>query len=172
MRTPQKLPEVITEEQLQAIVNSTKNNKHKLAFMLGFYECMRVSEVAKLKPENVNREMKLLNIKQAKGSKDRNIPIAPEVLRGLKYLPVGSEKAKDFGIRALQIAFKKKVNEVLKRDDIHFHTLRHSGITHYLTKKKWSSLEVQRIAGHSKVSITEIYAHINPQNLVDRMWEV
>ena len=79
MRTPQKLPEVITEEQLQAIVNSTKNNKHKLAFMLGFYECMRVSEVAKLKPENVNREMKLLNIKQAKGSKDRNIPIAPEV---------------------------------------------------------------------------------------------
>lgn len=88
-----------------------------------------------------------------------------------KYLPVGSDKSKDRGIRALQIAFKKKVFEVLGRTDVHFHTLRHSGITHYLTKKKWNSLEVQRLAGHSKVSITEIYTHINPQNLVDRMWE-
>lgn len=174
-----KLPEIITEEEFQKILEGTKNDKHRLAFALGFYECLRVSEVACLEPENVQKDTKLLLIKGsdvskgkkgAKRGKDRNIPIAPEIMKGLKYLPVGSHKAKDRGIRAIQIAFKIKAKEILNKD-LNFHLLRHSGITHYLTKKKWNSLEVQRLAGHSKVSITEIYTHINPQNLVDRMWD-
>ena len=175
----EKLFEIITEDELKKIMKVTKKKTHRLAFALGFYECLRVSEVATLLPENVNRELKLLLIKGsdvskgkkgAKRGKDRNIPIAPEVLKGLKYLPVGNDKAKDWGVRGLQYAFKKYGKKALGKD-LHFHLLRHSGITFYLTKKKWNSLEVQRMAGHSKVSITEIYAHINPQNLVDRMWE-
>ena len=175
----EKLPEVITEEEMIRILNKTKNPRHQLGFALGFYECLRVSEVACLRPNHINKELKLLLIKGsdvskgkkgAKRGKDRNIPIAPEIMKGLKHLPVGNDTAKDNGVRALQYAFKKKVLEVLGRTDVHFHTLRHSGITHYLTKKKWNTLEMQRMAGHSKSSITEIYTHINPQNLVDRMW--
>lgn len=161
----EKLPEVITEEELIKILNSTKNPKHKISYALGFYQCMRISEVVNLKPENIDYNMKLIKIKQGKGAKDRNIPIAPEVKNGLKHLPV------EIGVRGLGKAFKLKCREVLGRDDLHFHSLRHSGITHYLVKKKWSSLEVQRLAGHSKISTTEIYTHISPQNLVDRMWE-
>lgn len=159
-----KLPEVLTEEDLINILNKTKKPHHKLAFALGFYECMRISEVVNLQPENVNRQMKLLYIKEAKGHNDRNIPIAPEIMKGLKHLPI---KCK---IRALQTAFKKRIKELGLNPKFHFHTLRHSGITHYLIKKKWSSLEVQRLAGHSKVATTEIYTHIRPDDLVDRMW--
>jgi integrase len=158
-----KLPEVITEEELIKILDSTKKKHHKLAFALGFYECMRVSEVVKLLPENIDKQLKLIHIKEGKGNKDANIPIAPEVIKGLKHLPINC------GVRALQIAFKRKCKEVLNRD-YHFHTLRHSGITHYLVKKKWSSLEVQRLARHSKISTTQIYTHINPEDLVNRMW--
>jgi integrase/recombinase XerD len=165
-----KIPETITEEELMQILKFTKKKHHILAFLLGFYQCMRISEITNLKPEHIDEGRQLIMIKQGKGQKDRNIPIAPEIMKGLKYLPVGSKKAKDRGVRALQIAFKKKCKEVLGRTDVHFHTLRHSGITHYLTKKKWNSLEVQRLAGHSKVSITEIYTHINPTHLVERMW--
>lgn len=159
-----KLPEVITEEELIQVLNKVKKPKNKLAFALGFYGCMRVSEVIKLLPEDVDYNLKLLWIKQAKGSKDRKIPIAPEIIKGLKNLPI------DLGVRALQISFKKICKEVLGKD-LHFHTLRHSGITHYLVKKGWSSLEVQRLAGHSRIATTQIYAHINPQDLVNRMWE-
>lgn len=158
-----KLPEVITEEELIKVLEKTKKPHHKLAFALGFYECMRVSEVVKLNPEDIDKNLKLIWIKQGKGGKDRKIPISPEVMNGLKHLPIGC------GVRALQIAFKTKCRDVLNKD-LHFHTLRHSGITHYITKKKWSSLEVQRLAGHSKISTTQIYTHINPQDLVNRMW--
>jgi len=160
---PFKLPEIITEEEFLKIQDKVKKKNHKLAYALGFYECMRIGEIVNLKPEDINYQIKTIHIKQAKGHKDRVIPIAPEVLRGLSHLPV------EIGCRALQIAFKGICKEVTGKD-LHFHSLRHSGITHYLVKKKWSSLEVQRLAGHSKIQTTEIYTHINPQDLVNRMW--
>lgn len=159
-----KLPEVITEEELIKIVEATMKPHHKLAFALGFYECMRVSEIVKLQPEDIDRNLKLIMIKQGKGSKDRNIPIAPEVMKGLKNLPVKC------GVRALQIKFKENAYKAIGKN-LHFHILRHAGITHYLVKKGWSSLEVQRLAGHSRITTTQIYTHINPQDLVNRMWK-
>lgn len=166
----QKLFNTITEEDLVKIVKATKLPKYKLAFMLGFYQCMRVSEIAKLREENIDKNLKLLYIKQAKGHKDRNIPISPEVFSKLRYLPCGSDKAKDFGIRAIQYAFSVATKKALGKK-LNIHILRHSGITHYLTKKKWNTMQVQRLAGHSKSAITEIYTHIRPEDLVERMWE-
>ena len=165
-----KLPPTITEEELIKIVKATKLPKYKLAFMLGFYQCMRVSEIAKLRADNIDKNLKLIYIKQAKGHKDRNIPISPMVLSKLRYLPCGSDKAKDFGVRAIQYAFTAATRKALGKSR-NIHILRHSGITYYLTKKKWNTMEVQRMAGHSRSSITEIYTHINPEDIVERMWE-
>ena|SRR3990167_965227 len=158
-----KLPETIQEEELIKLREATKKPHHRLAYALGFYCCMRIGEIVKLQPEDIDYNLKLIWIKQGKGHKDRKIPIAPEVIKIIKELPIKC------GIRALQIAFKNKAEEVLGKD-LHFHCLRHSGITHYLTKKNWSSLEVQRLAGHSRITTTQIYAHINPADLVNRMW--
>ncbi len=56
----EKLPEIITEEEMQKILDATKDPKKKLAFALGFYECLRVSEVACLEPEHVQKQTRLL----------------------------------------------------------------------------------------------------------------
>lgn len=167
----EKLFNTITESQLFEVIKKTKLPKYKLAFMLGFYQCMRVSEIAKLRKENIDKNLRLIYIKEGKGHKDRNIPIAPEIFTKLKHLPCGSDKAKDNGIRAIQYAFSTATNKALGKK-LNIHILRHSGITFYLTKKKWNTMQVQRLAGHSKSSITEIYTHINPEDLVDRMWEL
>ena len=103
-------------------------------------------------------------IKNAKGGKDRHIPIAREVYSGLKYLPI------KIGVRALEIAFKNKGLKVLNKN-LHFHTLRHSGATHYLNKKKWNIRMVQQFLGHSRLDTTMIYTHVQPIELVEKMWE-
>jgi integrase/recombinase XerD len=158
-----KLPEIITEEELFEILKATKKPEHRAAFVFGFYGAMRVSEVVKLKQEDIDKVVKLIWIKQGKGHKDRKIPLTPEMMKYFKFIPVNC------GVRALQLTFKGKGKKALNRD-LHFHILRHSGITHYITIKKWSTLEVQRLAGHSKSSITEIYTHISPLDLVERAW--
>ncbi len=165
LKMPQtKIPETITEEEFIKLLGIVKQKNHKLAFMLGFYACMRVSEVTKLKPENIDKGQKIIRIKAAKGNKDRNIPLPKELMGGISYLPVG------VGDRALQIAFKNYGREALNKN-LHFHTLRHSGATHYLNKKKWSTRQVQVLLGHSKIQTTEIYTHVSPQDLIELMWE-
>lgn len=159
-----KIPEVITEEEFIKILRATKKKHHKIAFILGFYGCMRVSEVVNLKKENIDRGQRLIRIKQAKGDKDRNIPLPPQATRGLSHIPLKC------GVRALQIAIKHYGKKILDKD-IHFHTLRHSGATHYLNKKKWATRQVQVLLGHSKIQTTEIYTHVSPDVLIEKMWE-
>jgi len=162
--TKKTLPETLTKEQMDELLKQTNHPHHKLAFALGFYNCMRISEVVNLKLEDVDFGRKLIHIKQAKGSKDRIIPIAPELMRGLKQLPVG------IGVRALQIAFNRISQKVIEKKH-KFHTLRHSGATYYLNVKKWNLRQVQVLLGHSRIATTQIYTHLNPVDLVSQMWE-
>lgn len=184
-----KLPETISQEELLEILKQVKDNKKKLAYMLGFYQGMRVSEIVKLQPKHVDKGRKLLHIVDAKGSKDRMVPIAPEVLRGLKHLPVNPRVIKLLNsgkfsaeeqkrkivnaCRALQLSFKQHCKLALgkeRAEKLHMHSLRHSGATHYLNVKKWDLRSVQVFLGHSSIAMTEIYTHVNPADLVDRMW--
>lgn len=157
------IPETITEEEFIKIIRNTKKKHHRIAFILGFYGCMRISEVINLKQEHIDRGQRLIRIKQAKGKKDRNIPLPKEAVRGLSHIPIKC------GSRALQIVIKSYGRKILNKN-IRFHTLRHSGATHYLNKKKWSTRQVQQLLGHSKISTTEIYTHVTPQDLIDKMW--
>lgn len=152
-----KIPQTITEEDFMKIYNSTKNNRYRLSFALGFYQCMRISEVVKLTPEFIDRQRNLIMIKEAKGKKDRNIPINPKITNLLKHLPIQRTA------RAIQIAFRKRAIKLLGKD-ISFHSLRHSGATYYLKKGK-EIRYIQNFLGHSRLDTTQIYTHVEEKDL-------
>lgn len=158
------IPDTLTEPEFQKVLSVVKKQHHKLAFALGFYQAMRLGEIVKLQPGDIDKGQKLIRIKQAKNAKDRNIPIAPEIMNGLKHLPIGVKG------RALQTAFKNAIKRSGINKDLHFHSLRHSGATHYLNVKKWDLRSVQVFLGHSRVTTTEIYTHVSPQDLINKMW--
>ena len=159
-----KIPETISEKEFLQILKVTKKPHHRIAFLLGFYGAMRVSEIVNLKQEHIDRGQRIIRIKQGKGNKDRNIPLPPQAVRGLSHIPIPC------GIRALQIAVKAKAKKALGVN-FKFHGLRHSGASFYLNEKGWSTRQVQVLLGHSKVSTTEIYLHVTPTVLIDKMWE-
>lgn len=168
-----KIPETITEEEFLKIVNDPQVRRkpnNRIAYLLSFYQCLRISEVVKLNPEDYDPNTKLLHIRQAKRNKDRKIPVSPQVIRAIKFLPIGRPSAKDKGVRAYQYALKKDGIRILGKD-LHPHTLRHSGATHYLNKKKWDIRQIQIFLGHSDIKITQIYTHVNPEALTRLMWQ-
>lgn len=158
-----KIPETISENELLSIIKAAKKKDHKVAFMLGFYACMRVSEVVKLQQHDIDRGQRLIRIKQAKGGKDRNIPIPPQTVKALSAIPLSC------GVRALELAIKHYGKKATGRD-IHFHTLRHSGATWYNTVKGWDVRYLQQLLGHSRLETTSIYTHVRPQDLAAKMY--
>jgi len=164
------IPEVISEEEFVKILQATDNKKKRLAYMLGFYQTLRVSEVINLRKEDCFTTENYIRIKRAKGKKDRDIVIIKplllkdnEIKLAIKSLPIGTS------IRALQISFKRIAKRVLGKD-LHFHTLRHSGATWLLNKKRWDIRHLQKQLGHSKIQTTEIYTHVSGGDLVDLEW--
>lgn len=153
-----KLPETITEQELMEIIKVTKKKEHRLAYLLGFYECMRISEIVKLNKKDIDVGRGFIHILAGKGNKDRDIPIMPQVKHYLRYLPV------NVGVRALEKSIKRHSKKAIDKD-IHFHTLRHSGATFYHNEKKISIRDVQAFLGHSRLDTTQIYTHVTPQSL-------
>jgi integrase/recombinase XerD len=153
-----KIPEVISEAEFNQLLKAAKKNELKAAFRFGFYQGMRVTEVISLNKEDVNIETGFIHIRQGKGCKDRQIPIRDEVIHYIRYLPINYTR------QGLHKAIRTLSLKVLNKD-IHFHTLRHSGATYYLNDKGVDIRFIQQFLGHTRLSTTQIYTHINPQQL-------
>lgn len=153
-----KIPDTISEEELQRIIKVTKKRIHKVAYLLGFYQCLRVSEIVKLRKEDIDMARGFLHIKQAKGNKDRDIPIMEKVKHHLRYIPI------KIGTRALERSLKRHSLKAINKN-IHPHTLRHSGASYYLNEKGIDIRYIKDLLGHARLSTTDIYVHTNPANL-------
>ena len=153
-----KIPDTISEEELLKIIKITRKKSHKVAYMLGFYQCLRVSEICKLQKKDIDMARGFLHIKQAKGQKDRDIPIMEKVKHQLRYVPIG------IGVRALERSIKRHAKKAIGKD-IHPHTLRHSGASYYLNEKGIDIRYIKDLLGHARISTTDIYVHTNPANL-------
>lgn len=153
-----KIPETISEEEVKQLIKAAKKIKFKAAISFGFYLCLRVSEVIKLTKEDVDVARGFIHIKQGKGNKDRDIPIQEPSKFYLRYIPIGVTR------QALHKSFKRLGKKVLNKD-LHFHTLRHSGATYYLNNKGIDIRFIQQFLGHENLSTTQIYTHVNPQQL-------
>ncbi len=153
-----KIPDTITLEEFEKIIKITKKLKMKTAFKFAFWEGLRVSEVINLKPQDINIQTGFIHVKKGKGNKDRDIPLFPEVIHSVRYLPVGVSR------QALHKAIKNKGKKALNKD-IHFHTLRHSGASYYLNERRVDIKYIQDLLGHTRLSTTQIYLHVNPQQL-------
>jgi integrase/recombinase XerD len=140
---------------------------------------MRVSEAANLKIDNVNLDIGFLRC-IGKGNKERVIPLGKKAILGLnRYLDVSRPhllKNKQceflflnrFGRRISRQSVWKLIKKYAKqariKKSIKPHTLRHSFATHLLERGA-DLRSVQEMLGHSDISTTQIYTHINKDRL-------
>jgi site-specific recombinase XerD len=79
-----KLPVVLSQGEISKILSSVENVKHKAILMLVYSAGLRVSEIVKLKVEDIDSQRMLVHIKGAKGRKDRYTILSKVALETLK----------------------------------------------------------------------------------------
>jgi integrase/recombinase XerD len=70
-RKDKKLPVVLSQEEVANILSSVDNLKHRTILMLVYSAGLRVGEVVRLKPEDIDSKRMLIHLKGVKGRKDR-----------------------------------------------------------------------------------------------------
>lgn len=163
-----KLPRVIDGELIKNRLSEIDNLKHKAILTLTYSVGLRVSEVINLKVEDIDSNRMLIHIKNAKGGKDRVVPLSKYVLDLLRdywkeYKPkvylFNGQNSPQYSVGSCQKIYKKYIDQ-----NSSIHTLRHSSFTNLL--EGGTDLRViQKIAGHSSSKTTEIYTHVSNQML-------
>lgn len=167
-RREKKLPQVIDQELIISKLAAIQNIKHRAILSLAFSVGLRVSEVVNLKIKDIDSARMIIHIKNAKGRKDRFVPLSNHILNLLReyykqykpteYMFNGQDSVK-YSVGSCQKIFKKYIDA-----EGHFHTLRHSCGTALL--ENGTDLRIiQNIFGHSSSKTTEIYTHISNTTL-------
>ncbi len=129
-RRERKLPQVIDSEFLINRISKITNLKHKAIIMVAYSVGLRVSEVINLKIADIDSKRMLINIRQAKGKKDRIVPLSQNVLNTLREY-YRDEKPKQYlfnGQDGRPQYSATSCNQLVKNylgRNYHFHLLRH-----------------------------------------------
>lgn len=169
-RKPRKLPDILTQGEIQALFNGCDNLRDKCILMTLYGAGLRLSEVASLKVSDINSDKMQLFIRNAKGSKDRYAMLSQanlEILRAYwkAYRPKDwlfhsrNHTGTHITSRAVQNIFKKYVKKAKITKNVSVHTMRHSFATHLL-ESGTSIYHIKQLLGHSNINTTCVYLHL------------
>ena len=177
-----KLPDFLTYDELKrlllAINTSTNIGKRDYMLINLLYDSgVRVSELINIKLNNIDFENRLIKI-LGKRNKERIVYFTENTSKLIyEYIYDICEVHK----KPRKFLFESKTNIVISRVEVYNiivkyaelakinkkvtpHTLRHTIATHMI-KNDADVLSVKTILGHSKISTTEIYTHLNTKDL-------
>lgn len=168
------LPNVLSKEEVKALLGACGNLKHKAMLCL-IYSCgLRRGELLKLKWSDIDVNRHLVVIRQAKGRKDRVVPLSVKIMELLReYSQVYASKdwvfegqggRHPYDERSLQNVLKGALGKSGITKPVTLHWLRHSYATHLL--ENGTDLRyIQEILGHSSSRTTEIYTHVSTRSI-------
>ena len=187
LETPKKehhLPDVLTLDEIDAMIaqldmSKPESHRNRAIIEMLYGSGLRVSELVNLRLSDLYRQEGFMRI-TGKGSKQRLVPISPVADQWLDYWLEDRSKL-DIKAQYSDIVFLNRYGRQLTRAmiftiiktlarqaDIHKnispHTLRHSFATHLLQNDADLRI-IQQLLGHEDITTTEIYTHIEIQDL-------
>ncbi len=175
VRVPQKLPVVLSPEEVARLIEAADKPKHRAALSVAYGAGLRASEVVGLTTTDVDSRRMTLRVQQGKGRKDRYAMLSPVLLETLRaWWRVGHAKDKLFvggwmfpGQNPVNPMSTRQLNRIChaavtaaKIDKrVSLHTLRHSFATHLL-EQKVDIRVIQVLLGHRKLETTARYVQV------------
>jgi len=163
-----KLPTVLSEEEIAALLRQVKNIKHKCIVLLLYSAGLRMSELLALQVKDIDTDRGVINVRNGKGKKDRITLLSNTAYRYLqRYYSAFQPKNWIFEGQTGEQYSARSVNNIIKvaaekagiKKIISAHTLRHSFATHLL-EHGTDIRYIQNLLGHESSKTTERYTHV------------
>ncbi len=165
---------VLSISQVERLFSRLENLKHKAMLYLAHSAGLRVSEVVNLKVKDIHSERMVINIKGAKGKKDRTVALSQGILELLRkyyityrpkyWLFEGQYAGRPYSARSLQQIFRRAKTSAGILQDVTFHSPRHSYATH-LREAGTDIKLIQELLGHNDLKTTLRYTHVSNRTL-------
>lgn len=183
-KQPRKLPKVLDVDQitglLEAGADSILEIRDAAMFELFYSSGLRLSELTGLNLADVDLKDASLIVHTGKGGKSRILPVGSKAVKALKIwitqrgnLLKTNEDAlflSSRGCRISQRAVEQRLSNWCKAkgisNHVHPHMIRHSFASHLLESSQ-DLRAVQELLGHSNISTTQIYTHLDFQHLAE-----
>lgn len=182
VRLPQKLPQVLSVDEVERLLAGSRNPKHRAALAVAYGTGLRASEVVHLKIADIDSERMIVRVNQGKGQRDRYAMLSPSLLEILRawwrcghaqgkmlrggWLFPGRNPVNPLSTRQLNTACHRAADAAGLEKRISMHTLRHSFATHLL-ENKVDIRVIQVLLGHRKLNTTARYSHVATHMLSD-----
>jgi len=164
-----RLPEVLSPAEVGRMLTKTRNMKHRVLLMLLYSAGLRVGELVRLRPADLDADRGMLRVRSGKGGKDRSTLLSPRAVEAVRtyqaayptrhWLFPGVRPERHLTTRSVQrvVARSARAAGILK--PVTPHTLRHSFATHLL--EGGTNLRIiQELLGHASSRTTQIYTHV------------
>ena len=175
-RAPQKLPQILSREEVVALIENTVNLKHRAILMTAYGAGLRLNEICHLRLIDIDAARMTLRVEQGKGAKDRYTLLSPRLLSELRrywrvYRPKhwlytrrdGEQPVSDTTVHRIYHLAKVRAG-IAKQGGIH--SLRHAFATHLL-EAGVDIHTIQRLMGHGHISSTLRYFHLARKHLAN-----
>lgn len=171
-KAPAQLPEILSREEVDRILASCLNLKHRALLTATYASGLRVSETCALKVSDIDSERMMLRVDSGKGGKDRYTLLSPHLLDTLRlywrathpalwlFPKTDDKRAIDASqVQKIYYAAKRRAG-VVKQGGIH--ALRHAFATHLL-EAGVDIPTIGRLMGHDNITTTARYLHLRQQ---------
>lgn len=177
-RRETKLPTVLSEEEMKALLSHTHYIKHKCMLLLLYSAGLRISELLGLRECDIDRDRKLIYVRGGKGKKDRVTLLSAVAMQYIgDYLGLLKPKhwlfegpdGGPYSATSINVVIKRNAAKAGIRKTVSAHTLRHSFATHLL-ENGTDLRSIQILLGHESSKTTERYTQVTKKDL--RVWLV
>lgn len=164
------LPDILTREEIVALLDAAGTLRNRCLLMTAYSAGLRVSEVARLRVQDVDSQKMQLFIQASKGEKERFAMLSQNTLEALRehwkfsrpreYLFYPRyHKERHLGVAAVQKIFGQARVRAGITKDVSMHTLRHSFATHLLEDGA-RVFHIKELLGHARISTSCVYLHL------------
>lgn len=169
-----QLPVVLSQREVARLLRTPRNLKHRALLMLVYSSGLRVSELVRLRPGDVDVDRGLVRVRRGKGRKDRYTLLAQRAVEALRlygdaypddrWLFPGGREGRHLTARSVQKIVARAADQAGIEKHVTPHTLRHSFATHLL--EGGTNLRIiQELLGHASSRTTERYTHVAKSTL-------